>query len=559
MKARPPLIRFHGAARTVTGSCTEIMFEGRRILVDCGLFQGSRSLEQLNFAPFAFDPASIDAVILTHAHIDHSGLLPRLVRDGFKGPIWATEPTAQLLDHMLPDSARLQESDARNRNRRADRADEPPIEPLYRTADANRALRSLDIQPMDHWFTATKGIRARLWNAGHVLGSTSVEIEAGGVRIFMSGDLGPGHKAFHPDPEGPSGVDYLICESTYGDTDRAPCTMAQRRDLLEAEVKDALARGGNLLIPVFALERTQEILLDLAALLNAGRIPRAMVFIDSPLANKLTSVFSRHSGSLEDTDGINPFTHTAFRYVGDAGASRRLSRMTGSIILAGSGMCEGGRIRHHLHDQLPDHRTTLLFVGYQAEGTLGRVLRDGARRVRISGRDVAVRATIRSLDCFSAHADREELIDWIRRRGPVSGSLFLNHGEPDTQRAFVEAIESAGKGMPGSIIVPAIGEAFELAAGAPAKRVEGPRTDLPDVTGRDWQNDYADLAVRLKKELAAIADEARRREAIAEMGALLRRYQSSRDDQAAARKAAKGDRKRDEGDRRPARRGSKAR
>jgi len=489
--------------------------------VDCGLFQGSRTLESLNYRAFAFAPGMIDAVILTHAHIDHSGLLPRLAVRGFEGPIWCTAPTADLLDYMLMDSARLQEGDAAYRNRRPDRADEPAIEPLYRQADARRTLKLLQTQKLDRWFDAAPGFRARLWNAGHVLGSTSVEIEVGGVRLFFSGDVGPMHKAFHEDPKGPAGVDHVFCEATYGDRDRETIDPDARRENLCTEVEAAMARGGNLFVPVFALERTQELLLDLSILMDAGRLAHLAVFIDSPLAIRLTDVFAGHRRELEDIGSRNPFANPAFRFVKDAGQSKRIGRMKGAIILAGSGMCEGGRMRHHLRESLPDHRNTLMFVGYQAQGTLGRVLQDGARRVRISGADVAVRAQVRDLRGYSAHADRGELLAWIAARQPVAGSIFLIHGETDALRALAATLEETHP----SVIMPEIGERHALAAGSPARKLAGARADLPPMTGRDWQNDYAELAVRLKRELAAIEDADRRREAIAEMGALLKRYQ----------------------------------
>ncbi|MBS3962168.1 MAG: MBL fold metallo-hydrolase [Sandarakinorhabdus sp.] len=519
-----PAVTFHGAAHAVTGSCFEIAFGNHRLLVDCGLFQGSRTLESLNYRDFGFEPRMIDAVILTHAHIDHSGLLPRLVARGFDGPIWCTEPTGALLDHMLMDSARIQEGDAAYRNRRPDRADEPQIEPLYRRADSKHALQQLQAEKLDRWFEAAPGFRVRLWNAGHVLGSTSVEIEVGGTRLFFSGDIGPLHKSFHEDPQGPAGVDHLFCEATYGDRSRQSVDPGTRREGLCAEVVAAMARGGNLFVPVFALERTQELLLDLSILMDEGHLPRLTVFIDSPLAINLTDVFVGHRHHLEDTGGRNPFANPAFRFVKDAGQSKRIGRMKGAIILAGSGMCEGGRMRHHLRENLADHRNTLMFVGYQAEGTLGRVLKDGARRVRISGADVAVKAQIRDFPGYSAHADRDELLAWIAARQPISGSIFLVHGETEALRALGSTLSETHS----SVIAPEIGERHALPPGGPARKLAGARADLPALTGRDWQNDYAELAVRLKRELVAIEDADRRREAIAEMGMLLRRYQERR-------------------------------
>jgi metallo-beta-lactamase family protein len=526
-----PILTIHGAARTVTGSCYEIAFGGRRVLVDCGLFQGPRSLEALNREPFAFDPGKIDAVILTHAHMDHCGLLPRLAAEGFKGAIWCTDGTADLLGVMLPDAARIQEQDAARRNRRADRADEPPVEPLYTSADAETAISLAETVPLEVEFAPAPGFKARFWNAGHILGAASIELFVGGTRLLFSGDLGPEHKAFQLDPAGPRGLDHVFCESTYGDRDREDVTIEQRRDALEREVNDALARHGNLVIPVFALERTQELLLDLAELIESGRIRNTPVFIDSPLASRATQVFRKHRGELQDTDGEDVFAHPSFHFVESVDESIRLNSVSGAIILAASGMCEAGRIRHHLLHNLPNANSTVLFVGFQAQGTLGRTVVEGARRVRISGRDVAVRATIRRIDSYSAHADRTELLAWIEARRPVLGSLFLTHGEAGA----IEALRQDVQGFLPSVIAPEIGERYALPANASARRLATGRTDLQALVSRDWQNDYADLAVNLKRDLQRIESSARRAEAIARIRDVLDRYGAVREERHAAR------------------------
>lgn len=525
-----PVLTVHGAARTVTGSCYEIAFGRRRVLVDCGLFQGPRSLEALNREPFAFDPAEIDAVLLTHAHMDHSGLLPPLVSEGFKGTIWCTAGTADLLAVMLPDAARIQEQDAARRNRRADRADEPPVEPLYTSADAEAAIALARAVPLKVEFEPATGFKARFWNAGHILGAASVEVFAGGTRLLFSGDLGPEHKAFQLDPAGPRGVDHVFCESTYGDRDRAAVTLEERRASLEAEVNAALARHGNLVIPVFALERTQELLLDLAELIESGRIRNTQVFIDSPLASRATQVFRAHRGELQDLHGEDVFGHPSFHFVPSVEESIRLNSVSGAIILAASGMCEAGRIRHHLLHNLPNPKSTILFVGFQAQGTLGRTILEGARRVRISGRDVAIRAEVRRIDSYSAHADREELLAWIKARRPILGSLFLTHGEAGA----IEALGRDAEAFLPSVIVPEIGERYALPANAPARRLATGRTDLRPLLSRDWQNDYADLAVNLKRDLQRIEGAARRAEAVARIRDVLDRYGAFRDGRRAA-------------------------
>jgi metallo-beta-lactamase family protein len=520
-------LTIHGAARTVTGSCLEFAQGGTRILVDHGMFQGSRSLEALNNASLVPNPAEIAAIILTHAHIDHSGLLPKIAADGFAGPIWCTRETADLLEFMLADSGRIQESEAERHNRRHDRAGDKDIEPLYTESDAMAACRLARPVELGEWFEPAPGFRARLWNAGHILGAASIELETDGVRLMCSGDVGPDNKAFLPDPAGPAGFDYVICESTYGDRERQRVTIAERRELLAQIINEAHGRGGNLVIPAFALERTQELLLDIAMLSRAGRIGNAMVFVDSPLANRATSVFARYQNELEDTEGVDIFHYPAIHYVNEVTESMRLNTVSGAIILAASGMCEGGRIRHHLFHNLYRRESTILFVGFQAEGSLGRVILDGAERVRISGKDVVVRAQIRRIDSYSAHADQGELLDWIAARGPISGSLILDHGEGV---AIEQLAQLAGEHkLANSIITPEIGETYSLQSGLPAKRT---RVGLPDIgqrIGRDWQNSYAELTTGLKRKLERISDPAARQQAIEEMRRVLDSYAAFRE------------------------------
>lgn len=524
---------FHGAARTVTGSCMEFRYGSRRVLVDCGLFQGSRTLETLNRGSFTFDPAKIDAVILTHAHIDHSGLLPRLVAEGFTGDIWCTAPTADLLEFMLADAGRIQEAEAGRRNRRRDRADQPEIEPIYTEEDAMAAWRQARAVPLEEWFEPVAGFRARLWNAGHILGSASVELFAGGTHILCSGDLGPEHKAFHPDPESPAGFDHVICESTYGDRKRVHVDLDARRELLENEIKGALARGGNLIIPVFALERTQELLLDIGVLIDQKRIPTVPVFVDSPLANRATRVFAKYASSLEDMGGDNIFRHAAFHFVDDVAESIRLNSVSGAIIMAASGMCEAGRIRHHLKHNLFKRESTILFVGFQAEGSLGRIILEGAGRVRISGEDIIVRAQIRHIDTYSAHADQDDLLAWIAQRRPLAGSLFLSHGEAGSIEALRALTQAAD--LRASIVVSDMGDVFQLPAGGRATRIATGDPHIREATGRDWQNSYASFATNLKHELTQIPDAAARQHAIDEMRAVLDSYRQAIDAQRATR------------------------
>ncbi|MGY6551108.1 MAG: MBL fold metallo-hydrolase [Erythrobacter sp.] len=526
MTNAPFLLTFHGAAQTVTGSCMEFRNGSSRILVDCGLFQGSRTIEKLNYELWPFDPARIDAVILTHAHIDHSGLLPKLVAQGFAGPVWCMQETIDLLEHMLADSGRIHEFEAERRNRRRDRAGEEPFVPLYTADDAMTAWRQCRAVSRETWFEPAPGFRARLWNAGHILGSASVELESAGRRVMCSGDIGPANKAFHPDPAGPSGFDHVICEATYGNRERTRISIEERRGLLEAEVLATKARGGNLVIPIFALERTQELLLDLSVLINTGRIPNTHVFVDSPLANRITSVFARYSCELEDTGQTNIFDNPAFHFVSDVAESMRLNSITGAVIMAASGMCEAGRIRHHLRHNLHRPRSTILFVGFQAQGTLGRVILEGAKVVRISGTDVKVRAQIRHIDTYSAHADMGELRDWIAARMPVSGTVFLNHGEPAAGAGLRETLHSELPDL--DVRLPEIGEKYALPCGDKAQRKTTGRSDLTLKAGRDWQNDYADFATSLRSHLIAMHDDRQREQAMKRLRAALSSYQEMR-------------------------------
>jgi metallo-beta-lactamase family protein len=388
-------VRFCGAARTVTGSCYLFETSRARLLVDCGLFQGSKTLKALNYGAFPFRPADIDTVLLTHAHIDHSGLLPKLVREGFGGRIMATRGTIDLCSYMLPDAGSIQESEVEALNRRNAARGRSPVEPIYTKADA---IASLDrFRPIDYetWFEAAPDVRTRYWNAGHLLGSASIELEfgdagAGGrpLRVLASGDIGPDAKLLEPDPAAPTGFDYVMAESTYGDTDRPATTAAMRRQRLAGEARDAFAAKGPLLIPAFAIERTQELIVDLVDLMEREEIPPAPIFLDSPLAIRATEVFRQHAASLEgdiDLDRVLRSPH--LRLTETVDQSKAIARLSGfHIIIAASGMCDAGRIRHHLKRWLWHSGATVLLVGFPARGTLARFLDDGAKARSDPGR-----------------------------------------------------------------------------------------------------------------------------------------------------------------------------
>ena len=507
------LLHFFGAARTVTGSCFLLESDTARVLVDCGMFQGSKSERELNYRHFPFRPASLDAVCLTHAHIDHSGLIPKLVKSGFDGPVYATPATADLASVMLPDSGYIQELEVEQLNRRNSRRGQPTVSPIYTAEDAERSLKKFRPVQYGQWQAVASGVRARYWNAGHLLGSASIEMEIahGGaekpVRLLFSGDVGPGHKLLQPDPTGPVDLDYVIMESTYGDTDRAGVTIEKRRKMLRDEVREAMRPSGILLIPSFAVERAQELLVDLHELMEAGELPNIPVFIDSPLATKASSIFKRHAGELRNGgDLIQALNSRWVGFTETVEQSKSIDRIHSfRIVIAASGMCEAGRIRHHLKAWLWQEEATVLFVGFQAQGTLGRVLQDGASRVRIHGEEVKVRARIRTLDLYSGHADEPELRAWLAERLPVHRNVFLVHGEEPALAALQGAL---GQVTPaGGAIIADIDDIYDLSGEKAVLVDDHERRLAPAAAGRkDWHNDYSELLMEINEALEKAAD-----------------------------------------------------
>jgi metallo-beta-lactamase family protein len=513
----PLHLGFHGAASTVTGSCHLLAHDHGRLLVDCGMFQGTKTVRELNYRPFPFQPSGIDQLLLTHAHIDHSGLIPKLVKAGFSGPIIATEPTLDLLRFMLPDSGHIQEIEVSRLNERNRRRGRPTVEPIYTRADAEACLAAARPVDYDRWFEPGAGVRARYWNAGHILGSASIELEVRqqgkAVRLLFSGDIGPDEKAFHADPQGPRDLDYLIVESTYGDRDREDATVEERLRHLQREAGEALRSGGNLIIPAFAVERTQEVLDGLADLMGAGRIPRATIFIDSPLAHAITQVFAKYGDRLDEgAEGSGLFRGAEVRFTRTAEESKALNRIRGgAIIMAASGMCEAGRIRHHLRHNLWRRDATILFVGYQAPGTLGHLLVSGEKRVTIAGEEIAVQARIRYIDSFSGHADRTELVNWVGKRLPVHRAIFLVHGEPPAMQSLREGLAGIGC-HPASVLLPALDQGYDLVAeGGPVAHGTAARLPAQDTdAGQDWHNLHARLRLSLGQRLQSEPDDAAR-------------------------------------------------
>ncbi len=514
-------LTFHGACGTVTGSCYEVRCSQGAILVDCGLFQGTKTIKSLNYGAFPFRTGMIDNVVLTHAHLDHAGLVPKLIGQGFNGKVFATAGTVDLLGYMLPDSGHIQESEVDRLNRRNRQRGLPSVEPIYTLEMAHAALKRLRPTSYNEWFTAAPGIRARFWDAGHILGSTSVELEIKDrdrdrpLSILFSGDIGTGDKDFHRAPEGPAGMDFVVMETTYGGTIRQPHTADRRRRMLTRELKAALKAGGVILIPAFAVERTQELLFDLDSLFDSGAIPSVPVFVDSPLAQRATEVFDKHLSFAGET---HPFHRRNLRFVGSQDESKKLNRLRGgAIIMAGSGMCDAGRIRHHLKAHLGRAETTVLMVGYQAPGTLGRLIVQGEEMIRIHGEEVRVSARIRTLDEYSGHADQAGLLKWLRDRGDIGQDLFLVHGEDPAREAFSEAVRSHG--LPKARIRrPVHGETVSLSATTGAKTVGvSASVDVAGTCAEDWHNAYSKTILDLRKTLHALPTDSARKALLAKM------------------------------------------
>lgn len=426
-------VTFHGAAQTVTGSRFLVEHRGRRLLVDCGLFQGLKELRRRNWQPFPVDPASIDAVVLTHAHIDHSGYLPAFVRDGFRGEIWCTPATAELAQILLLDSAHLHEEDARTANRRHSSRHDPAL-PLYTTADAERALDHLQPAPFGVDFSPVHGINASFTRVGHILGAAAVHLDAGGTSIAFTGDVGRQADPIMLEPEPLPGAAHIVTESTYGNRLHARDDPAE---ILADVVTRTARRGGIVLVPVFAVGRAQTILHLLAELREAGRIPDVPTFLNSPMAINATELFCAHTDEHRLTDEQCHAMCDGVTFVRSADDSRKLTERRGPmVVLAGSGMATGGRILHHLEAGAGDNRNTIVLAGFQAAGTRGEALANGARDIKIFGQYIPVRAGVVRIDSLSAHADADELVSWLARTERRPTTVSIVHGEPSAADAL---------------------------------------------------------------------------------------------------------------------------
>jgi metallo-beta-lactamase family protein len=437
-------LTFLGAARTVTGSKYLLNADGSRVLFDCGLFQGLKDLRQRNWEPFPVPPDSIDAIVLTHAHLDHVGYLPRLVAEGFRGTVFCTEGTADLCRLVLPDSARIQEEDARQANARGYTRHAPAL-PLYTEPDAFRALAQLHPVSYGSHMEVANGVSVSFTPAGHLLGSAFVTCSlAGGKRILFGGDLGRYGRPVLPDPGAGVAADVALVESTYGDRDHEA---DDDGNALAAVIRETAERKGKVIIPAFAIGRVEELLYWVRRLERERRIPVLPVFVDSPMATEALKFYTARVAELDpdmrpSQKDVSTFATARFQTVASPQQSKELTASRRSaIVISASGMATGGRVLHHMEAALPDPRNTVLFVGYQAVGTRGRLLVDGAPEVKIHGRIIAVSARIAKIDSMSAHADRVEILRWLRTLPSPPGRLCLVHGEPGPMDALKSLVE----------------------------------------------------------------------------------------------------------------------
>ena len=461
-------VTFYGAAKTVTGSQHLLEVAGKRILLDCGLSQGRRNdSERLN-REYGYEPASLDAVILSHAHIDHSGKLPGLVKNGFKGMIFSTGATRDLAAIMLPDSAYIQQSDAKYLNKRRAKKDLPPIEPLYDLEDALSAIEKFVSIPYGLSFPIFPGVTLRFLEAGHILGSAQVELtleENGKKRtLLFTGDLGRFDRPILRDPDLSSRPDFLITESTYGGRNHEK----QEKSLLDLEkvIKRTARRGGKIIIPAFSVGRTQEVLYFLNLLFVAGRLPDIPVYVDSPLSFNATEVFKLHpevyDAELRDLlyAGRSPFQFRNLHFVQNVGESKAINGMKEPvIIISASGMCENGRIRHHLKNNITDPRATIVLVGFMAEHTLGRKIGQRREIVNIFGEPYALKAEVVEIDGFSAHADSDALMRYFRAIGENVKQVAIVHGEEKSAEALAALINSNSQA---EVVIPSPGESVYI-------------------------------------------------------------------------------------------------
>jgi metallo-beta-lactamase family protein len=508
-----------------------IEFDGGNILIDCGMRQGADT-KIMAEGVFPFDPAQITALLITHAHIDHTGLVPLLVKRGFTGPAYCTGATASLCGIMLADSGHIQEQEAEYQTRKNLRAGKPPVEPLYTVADAELACKQLVPAAYGKLVDICPGVRARFSDVGHLLGSAAIELWVTEgektVRVAFSGDIGRSDRPIINDPHSVAAADYVVMESTYGDRNHEVTTDAQKQAQFVQVLREAIARGGNIVIPSFAVGRTQELLYYIKRMLMAGTVPgldRIPVYVDSPLAGKATQIYQSCAAENYDEEAKSMFRDgdlldfPLLHITETAQESKLINAQPGcNIIISSSGMCDAGRIRHHLKHNLYRADSTVLFVGYQAVGTLGRLLLDGIKKVKLFGEQVIVNANIVQMEGFSGHAGRDELIAWLKGIPQKPAKVFLVHGEKDVIQGFGAAVRSLGY----SVEVPELLEEFDLVSGAMRQSALAPAPQSAQTA------QAGDLLANLAQlmQLASAAAGERAGELAADIDALLKKWEA---------------------------------
>ncbi|MDD4766409.1 MAG: MBL fold metallo-hydrolase [Desulfotomaculaceae bacterium] len=489
-------LQFLGAAEIVTGSCFLLEAANTRIMVDCGMYQGRKEIREHNYQSFRVPPRSVDYVLLTHAHIDHSGLIPKLCKHGFKGKVYATAPTVELCEVLLPDSAYIQEMEVERKNRKNRRAGRSLIEPIYTINDAYEALSYFEVVSYDEIIQLTPDIRMRFVDAGHILGSAMVEIcvreNGSDTKLVFSGDIGNKDRPIVKDPSTIDEADYVIMESTYG---ARLHNSEEEIESLHGIIWETYNKGGNLVIPAFAVERTQDLLFHLYLLMKEKRMPDMPIYIDSPLATAATEVFWRHHDFFDEEaaclihKGEDPHQIPGIEFTKTAEESKLLNQADRTIIISASGMCEAGRIRHHLKYNLWRPESTVLFVGYQAEGSLGRQILDGQETVRIFGDDIAVKADIKLIEGYSSHADQAGLVEWVNNFRKPLREIFVVHGEPEAATALADLLR-AEHGL--QVTVPVLDQVVEL---LPEGAIAAPEDNIKTL--------YDSIATKLQGLLAS--------------------------------------------------------
>ena len=443
-------LTFNGAAGMVTGSCHLLESGNEKILVDCGMFQGIKEITTINYERFNFDPRKISYVLLTHAHLDHCGLIPKLVKQGFRGKIIATPPTVDLAKIMLEDSAVVNEDETKHENVRRQRMGLPPRTPLYKLEDVKQSFKYFHKIRYNHPYKLSNNMRMVLRDAGHILGSAIIELfvtdQGKTKKIVFSGDLGQGGTPIVNDPAIIEEADYVLLETTYGN--RRHGEVSTREQLLSKAVTETYQRGGKLMIPSFSIERTQELLYYLHRMEKSGKLPAENIFLDSPLAINATAVFNNYMDYFTPklrAEFKTPFTFKKLKFLKSQSESQKINDYQGPcVIIAGNGMCTGGRIRYHLKHHLWDERNTVLFVGYQAEGSTGRAILDGEKTIKMMGLELVVNAHVMHIDSFSSHADSHDLLVWMKHFKRKPKTVFLVHGEGEAATSFAESLKKAG-------------------------------------------------------------------------------------------------------------------